>query len=117
MLSRKRVYVRLMKTKIFLIALFVVANSISAKMERRSLPGHQNGNVIEQTTSDNPSRLGNSSTVVSDPIETSKKIDKPKKGEKKPRRHIFLKAVGGVVFVFGIVITILWGNSDNGNGF
>jgi len=104
MLSRKRVYVRLMKTRIILIALLVVANTISAKMERRSFSGHQNINVIEQTTSDNPSRIENSPTVVSDPIETSKKIDKPKDDSKKPKRHIFLKVVGGIVGAFFIFV-------------
>ena len=37
---------------------------MSAQTEQRSLPGHQNRNVIEQTTSDNPSRLGNSANVI-----------------------------------------------------
>lgn len=91
---------------VLFIALFTISNSISAQTERRSLPGHQNINVIEQTTSDNPSRLGNSTTVVSDPIETSKKIDKPKDDSKKPKRHIFNKVVtilGGAFFIFAAI--------------
>lgn len=70
-----------------IISLFVIANSSSAKMEQRSFSGNQNRNVTEQTTLVNPSRLENSTNVVSDQIEISRKTDKPKEDSKKPQRR------------------------------
>jgi hypothetical protein len=92
-----------MRTKIILIALFVIANSSSAKIEQGNSYSSQNGNVAEQMTL-KTSRLGNSPNLASEPIEPAKKTDTPIKGEKKPRRHIFLKVVGGAVGAFFIFV-------------
>ena len=101
-----------MKTRIILIALFVVANSSSATIEQRTFSGFQSEKITEQTTSVNLNRIGNSTTIISDPIEPTKKTDKSKDDSKKPKRHIFLKVVAGVVGTFVMVISILFGLSD-----
>jgi hypothetical protein len=105
-----------MKTRIILIALLIIANSSSAKFRQGNSYSSQNGNVTEQMTL-KTSRLENSPNLVSEPIEPTKKTDTPKKVEKKPRRHIFLKVVAGVVGTFIMVISILFGFSDNGGMF
>jgi hypothetical protein len=105
-----------MRTKIILIALFAIANSSSAKIGQDYSYSSQNGNVTEQMTS-KTSRLENSPNLASEPIEPTKKTDKSKDDSKKPKRHIFLKVVAGVVGAFFIVITIIFGSSDNGMGF
>jgi|LakMenE01Jun11ns_1017448.scaffolds.fasta_scaffold9864778_1 hypothetical protein len=105
-----------MKTRIILIALLIIANSSSAKFRQGNSYSSQNGNVTEQMTL-KTSRLENSHNLVADPIEPAKKSDKPKDDSKKPKRHIFLKVVAGVVGTFIMVISILFGFSDNGGMF
>ena len=105
-----------MKTKIFLIAFFVIANSSSAKIEQGNSYSSQNANVTEQMTP-KTSRLENSTNLISEPIKPTKKTDKSKDDSKKPKRHIFLKVVAGVVGTFIMVISILFGFSDNGGMF
>ena len=105
-----------MKTKIFLIAFFVIANSSSAKIEQGNSYSSQNANVTEQMTPQT-SRLENSPNLISEPIKPTKKTDKSKDDSKKPKRHIFLKVVAGVVGTFIMVISILFGFSDNGGMF
>ena len=105
-----------MKTKIFLIAFFVIANSSSAKIEQGNSYSSQNANVTEQMTP-KTSRLENSPNLISEPIKPTKKTDKSKDDSKKPKRHIFLKVVAGVVGTFIMVISILFGFSDNGGMF
>jgi len=104
-----------MKTKIILIALFVIANSSSAKIVQGNSYSSQNGNATEQMTL-KTSRLENSPNLVADPIEPAKKSDKPKDDSKKPKRHIFLKVVAGVVGAF-FIVAIIFGSSDNGMRF
>jgi hypothetical protein len=94
-----------MRTKIILIALFVIANSSSAKIEQGNSYSSQNGNVTEQMTL-KTSRLGNSPNLASAPIEPAKKCDKPKDDSKKQKRQIFNKVVtilGGAFFIFAAI--------------
>ena len=94
-----------MKTKIFLIAFFVIANSSSAKIEQGNSHSSQNGNVTEQMTP-KTSRLENSPNLISEPIKPTKKTDKSKDDSKKPKRHIFNKVVtilGGAFFIFAAI--------------
>ena len=83
--------------------MLIIANSSSAKFRQGNSYSSQNGNVTEQMTL-KTSRLENSPNLVSEPIEPTKKTDTPKKVEKKPRRHIFLKVVAGVVGSFFIFV-------------
>ena len=92
-----------MKTKILLIAFFVIANSSSAKIEQGNSYSSQNANVTEQMTP-KTSRLENSPNQISEPIKPTKKTDKSKDDSKKPKRHIFLKVVGGIVVAFFIFV-------------
>ena len=94
-----------MKTKIFLIAFFVIANSSSAKIEQGNSYSSQNANVTEQMTPQT-SRLENSPNLISEPIKPTKKTDKSKDDSKKPKRHIFNKVVtilGGAFFIFAAI--------------
>ena len=94
-----------MKTKIFLIAFFVIANSCSAKIEQGNSYSSQNANVTEQMTPQT-SRLENSPNLISEPIKPTKKTDKSKDDSKKPKRHIFNKVVtilGGAFFIFAAI--------------
>ena len=101
-----------MKTKILLIAFFVIANSSSAKIEQGNSYSSQNANVTEQMTPQT-SRLENSPNLISEPIKPTKKTDKSKDDSKKPKRHIFLKVVAGVAGTFIMVNLILFGLSDD----
>lgn len=106
-----------MKTKIFLIAFFVIANSSSARIEQGNSYSSQNANVTEQMTP-KTSRLENSPNLISEPIKPTKKTDKSKDDSKKPKRRISIKEAAGVVGSFIImVISILFGFSDNGGMF
>ena len=94
-----------MRTKIILIALFVIANSSSAKFRPGNSYSSQNGNVTEQMTL-KTSRLENSPNLVSEPIEPTKKTGKPKDDSKKQKRQIFNKVVtilGGAFFIFAAI--------------
>ena len=94
-----------MKTKIFLIAFFVIANSSSAKIEQGNSYSSQNANVTEQMTPQT-SRLENSPNLISEPIKPTNKTDKSKDDSKEPKRHIFNKVVtilGGAFFIFAAI--------------
>jgi hypothetical protein len=97
-------YIKNILQSTLLIALFITCNSISAKIEQRNFPGSQSEKITERTMSPKICRLENSHNLLADPNESTQKSDTPIKGEKKPRRHIFLKVVGGAVGAFFIFV-------------
>ena len=105
-----------MKTKILLIAFFVIANSSSAKIEQGNSYSSQNANVTEQMTP-KTSRLENSPNLISEPIKPTKKTDKSKDDSKKPKRIGIDKVLVGVLGFIIMVISFLFGFSDNGGMF
>ena len=100
-----------MKTKIFLIAFFVIANSSSAKIEQGNSYSSQNANVTEQMTP-KTSRLENSTNLISEPIKPTKKTDKSKDDSKKPKRIGIDKVLVGALGFIIMVISFLFGFSD-----
>ena len=105
-----------MKTKIFLIAFFVIANSSSAKIEQGNSYSSQNANVTEQMTPQT-SRLENSPNLISEPIKPTKNTDKSKDDSKKPKRIGIDKVLVGALGFIIMVISFLFGFSDNGGMF